>query len=307
MTPNTVLNIQKFCIHDGPGIRTVVFLKGCTLACQWCANPVSQNPMPEPLFFYDRCRSCGQCSRVCSAIAFNGEVPQIDRSLCIGCGECTKQCPSGAMEMAGAVMTPDQVMETVEQDIVFYRNSGGGVTLSGGEPLMQPGFTKEILKRCRDLGIHTAVETAGCLPWDNFEKVIPHTDLFLYDVKHLDDKKHVRGTGQKSNKILKNLKKLCLADKQIILRIPVIPGFNDSETHIGRLAQFCRTLARGIEHVELLPYHNLGAHKYNLLEKQYELNRLAPPDNQHMLKLAAIMEKEIKQAGLFCRVVSGTV
>lgn len=208
--------------------------------------------------------------------------------------------------MAGSAMTPEQVMAEVEKDAVFYRNSGGGLTLSGGEPLMQPDFAGEILRKCKNLGIHTAVETAGCLPWKNFEKIIPHTDLFLYDLKHLDDDQHMRGTGKGNSRIIKNLKALCHTDSQIILRVPIIPGFNDSEAHIHRLANVCLELGQGIQHVELLPYHNLGAHKYTLLGKTYELNELSLPDEKHLLNLSEIMEKNMKQAGISCRAIFGT-
>ena len=307
MPRNIVLNIQRFCIHDGPGIRTVVFLKGCPMTCSWCANPASQNPAPEPVFFSARCQACGQCDQACSAITFDGNSPQIDRSLCNGCGKCAKACPSKALEIIGLEMSPEEVVAEIQKDSVFYRNSGGGLTLSGGEPLMQPNFAKEILRQCSELGINTAVETAGCLPWENFEKIRLHTDLFLYDLKHLADGEHMRATGKGNTRIIENLKALCKTGSQVILRMPIIPDFNDSEAQIDRLAELCLDLGQGIKQVELLPYHNLGTHKYDLLGKTYELHGLKIPDKEHLLGLAGTLEKNIKQANISCRAVFGTV
>ena len=249
MGKGTILNIQKFCIHDGPGIRTVVFLKGCPLTCRWCANPASQNPAVEPGFFRNRCQACGQCAQGCplGAIAFDGQIPWIDRSMCDGCGACAEICPAGAIEMIGKVMTVEEVVAEVQKDSVFYRNSDGGMTFSGGEPFLQPEFALEVLRQCKMLGIHTAVETAGCLPWAGMETVLPYVDLFLYDLKHPEDAQHRDATGQGNARILKNLISLCRTDSRVILRVPIIPGFNDSADVIGQLAALCLKLDHGLK------------------------------------------------------------
>lgn len=309
MVKGTILNIQKFCIHDGPGIRTVVFLKGCPLACRWCANPASQNPMVEPGFFIDRCQACGQCAQACpvGAIEFDGQFPWIERSICDGCGACAEICPARAIEMLGTEMRVEEVVAEVQKDSVFYRNSDGGMTLSGGEPLMQPEFAVEVLRRCKKLGIHTAVETAGCLPWENLEAVLPYADLFLYDLKHPNDTEHQNAAGQGNTRIIKNLKSLCQRDSHVILRVPIIPGFNDSEDQIGQLAELCLNLGHGIKQVELLPYHKLGVHKYAMLGEDYKLQDLALPSKQHMRSLAENLNGQIKQAGISCQEIFGII
>ena len=309
MVKGTILNIQKFCIHDGPGIRTVVFLKGCPLACRWCANPASQNPAVEPGFFRNRCQACGQCAEVCplKAIAFDGQAPWIDRSICDGCGACAEVCPARAIEMLGKEMQAAEVVAEVQKDSVFYRNSDGGVTLSGGEPLMQPEFAIEVLRRCKKLGIHTAVETAGCLPWENIETVLPYADLFLYDLKNLDNTEHRGATGQGNTRILNNLNALCQTDRHVILRMPIIPGFNDSADSIGQLAKLCLTLGPGLEHLELLPYHNLGVHKYAILGKVYNLKNVELPSTRYMRNLAEHLDAQLKQSGLSCKPIFGLI
>jgi pyruvate formate lyase activating enzyme len=209
--------------------------------------------------------------------------------------------------MVGLEMSVEKVVEEVLKDSIFYRNSGGGLTLSGGEPLMQVEFAKEILRRCKKMGIHTAVETAGCLPWKNFTKIIPYTDLFLYDLKHLDDGEHMRTTGKGNERVIENLKRLCQEGHKVILRVPVIPEFNNSELQIRQLAELCLNLDPGIKQVELLPYHDLGIHKYDLLAKTYELKGLKIPNKEHILSLAKTLEKNIKKGGISCCAVFGTV
>jgi len=308
MSTGTILNIQRFCIHDGPGIRTVVFLKGCSLACRWCANPASQKPVIEPGYFSDRCQSCGQCAQACpiGAIVFDGRAPRIDRSLCDGCGACAKVCPARAIEMLGVEVNTDNVVAEVQKDSVFYRNSGGGLTLSGGEPLMQPEFAGDILRQCRELGIHTAVETSGCLPWANFEMVRQSVELFLFDLKHPDDAEHRKATGQGNTRIIENLSALCRTGSHVILRVPVIPGYNDSQARIGQLAELCLSVGQGIKQVELLPYHNLGAQKYELLGKAYELYGLKTPSKEHLRRLAELLDENMKHAGISCHAIFGT-
>jgi pyruvate formate lyase activating enzyme len=209
--------------------------------------------------------------------------------------------------MLGAQMDVDEVMAQVETDCVFYRNSGGGVTLSGGEPLMQPEFARKILIRCRELGIHTAVETAGCLPWEYLEMVSDHVDLFLYDLKHPDDTLHKKAPGRGNALIIKNLKSLCSQGSQVIVRVPVIPGVNDSEDQIEQLATLCMACGEdGLKQVELLPYHNLGMHKYDVLGQEYTLQGLTTPEKSHMLSLCRRLETRMEPMGISCQALFGT-
>lgn len=268
-TEGTVFDIQRFSVHDGPGIRTLVFLKGCSLKCEWCANPESQAPAPELLFDPARCIVCGNCLILCThgAVHKQGERIVFEKERCVGCGACAEKCYAEARVLKGRKMTVDAVVAEVLKDEAFYAASGGGVTLSGGEPLEQPGFSKCILKACKNLALHTAVETAGHVSWSGFEGIIPFTDLFLFDVKHTDPAKLKEFTKGDAPRILRNLEKLVMRAKQIIARTPVIPGFNDSPEEIQKIARLVKRL--GITELHMLPYHRYGQNKYRLMGCTY--------------------------------------
>jgi pyruvate formate lyase activating enzyme len=265
-----VFDIQKYSLHDGPGIRTTVFMKGCPLACRWCSNPESQNPKQEIMTYDIRCIGCGKCAEVCStgAITFDGAKREIDWEKCDECLECARVCPARGIECVGRHMTIDEVVAKVEQDRVFYENSGGGMTVSGGEPLVQWEFVSSVLQRCREKGLHTALDTSGMAPWKNLERVLEHADLVLFDIKHMDSAIHKKGTGVGNETILENARKV--AERATTwIRIPLIPGFNDSESNVTRAAHFAGEI--GAEKISLLPYHNLGSSKYPKLGRTYPM------------------------------------
>ena len=294
MIKGIVFNIERFAIHDGPGIRTVVFLKGCPLRCVWCSTVDSQYPLPEMEYFADKCTQCGKCIEICPAGAIyaadDGRIIT-DRSLCDNCGKCADICPNGARTIAGMEMTVEQVLEEVEKDSMFYANSGGGITLSGGEPTMQPEFALEILKGCKRMGFHTAIETCGYIKWDILDEMLRYLDLVYLDIKHMSPEEHEKLTSRKNNLIQANARKLAekYPDKPFIIRIPVIPECNDSDENIAATAQFVSRL-KGTHRIELLPYHRLGIHKYEALSKEYTLSDLQTLSDDRMNALAALVE-----------------
>jgi len=265
-----IFDIQRFSVHDGPGIRTLVFFKGCPLACLWCSNPESQRFDPELLFDPTRCLACGGCVEVCphGAVWRTGERLAYDRGRCPACGACADVCPAEARTVAGRRVAAQDVVAEVLKDAPFYANSGGGVTLGGGEPLAQSDFAREILERCRLNGVHTAIETCGHVPWGVLESILPWTDLFLYDLKHVDAETHRAQTGGDIALILSNLERLVGAGAKAIVRVPVIPGFNDTAEDIRAIAEQVARL--GIGELHLLPYHRLGQNKYLLAGRRYE-------------------------------------
>lgn len=291
-----VFNIQKYSIHDGPGIRTTVFLKGCPLRCYWCQNPESQKKEPEIILFKDRCTLCGRCVAVCPSGASSLSVASsiIDRSKCTGCGKCVEACPNDARQLVGKYMTVDEVVEEVLKDVKFYQNSGGGVTLSGGDPIAQLGFALAILKRCKEAGLHTALETCGYTRWSTMEKLLKYTDLVLFDIKHMDSKKHIEGTRTPNSIILKNAKRIAQL-KPLKVRVPLIPGFNDSVEHISQLARFVRK-ELGFVDIELLPYNKLGEVKYDRLDKmrpQFEAQQ-----EEYVQELKDIIDLEMSKVAV---------
>lgn len=268
-----VFHIQRFSVHDGPGIRTTVFLKGCSLACLWCHNPEGISPKPQLRYFTELCIACGQCATACpeSAQEMREARHVFHRQRCTDCGRCVTVCPSGALLMAGQTMSVEQVMREILADRAFYRRSGGGITLSGGEPVQQRQFSRELLEACRAEGIHTALETAGNYPWRHLEALLPVSDLVMMDIKHLDNERHLRATGAGNARILENAERLVRSSgKPVVFRIPVIPSFNDSAEDIIAIRRFVEGLRRhrnddGSITLELLPFHPLGRDKYQSL------------------------------------------
>lgn len=258
-----VFNIQKFCVNDGPGIRTTVFLKGCPLRCKWCHNPESYIKNPQLCYEDFKCVKCGKCVSVCPQKCHwfdeNG-VHHIDREKCIACGKCVSECMAQALKITGKSMTAEEVIEKVLQDKIFYETSGGGLTISGGEPFFQPDFTLELLKLAKREKIHTCVETSGCVDFKNISKCLPYIDLLLWDIKETDPILHKEYTGGDFNLVLENLKKVCEKKIPIILRRPIIPKHNDRIENENFIENLIKTNDNIIS-VQKMPYHNLGIHK----------------------------------------------
>ncbi|MFX1551014.1 MAG: glycyl-radical enzyme activating protein [Promethearchaeota archaeon] len=285
-----IFNIQRYSIHDGPGIRTTVFLKGCPLKCKWCSNPESINPYPEIFLRKERCDKCGRCLDVCGpkAIAFDNETIQINRTQCNFCMKCVEVCDLNVINSIGKKVTLNEVVSEVMQDELFYNNSGGGVTISGGEPLFQLEFTLNLLKEFKKKSLHTTIDTTGYAKSEDFDKILPYTDLLLFDVKHLNSEFHQKETGVPNEKILKNLESCLKKKKKVWIRIPVIPGFNDSNQYMNELAQFLSK--KPIEKSSLLKYHEWGKHKYGYLDRIYPLPNISFISDEQMENLKIIME-----------------
>lgn len=295
MTVGSVLRIEKLSTFDGDGLRTVIFLKGCPLICQWCSTPESQ---PVGLTFgvrKDQCTRCMTCVEACpeKAITFDEKTGAFatDMDACSRCRACVEACPADARTAWGYEATVDAVLRELGKDTVFYYHSGGGVTVSGGEPLVQKTFVRDLLEGCVVQGIHTAVETSGHVPWDHIEAVLPWLDTLFIDIKHMDSVAHRRITGVDNHLILENLKRIDDAPRRlpVIVRMPVIPGINDQPHNIKALGLFCRGLSK-LEAVELLPYHRLGMETYRSLSIDYALADLTSPDREQMAALAGILE-----------------
>lgn len=267
-----VTNIQGYSIHDGPGIRTVVFLKGCPLRCKWCANPENLENGMQIGFIQKLCTGCGRCAKTCRYGAIlPGDGPRIDREACTRCGECVETCYYKALVRYGEAMTAEEVFGKVRRDKMFYDSSGGGVTVSGGEPLTRPGFVAELFALCQEEQIHTCIETCGCVPQKAFGEVLPVTDLFYFDLKIADPEIHRQYTGVDNAQILANARYLAGAGAQILFRQPLIPGISDTDENISGIAAFIRSLDRPELALQLMPYHRMGLSKYAALDKPYEL------------------------------------
>jgi len=282
MTQGTVFDIQRFAIHDGPGIRTTVFLKGCPLHCLWCHNPESQEPRPEIFFSPEKCIGCHYCEEACehNGHQFVDGVHIYNRENCVRCGKCTLECYSRALETAGKLMSAEEVLQEVLKDRAFYDNSGGGMTLSGGEPMMQFEFTRDLLRLAKEEGLHNAIETCGASSWARYEEILPYVDLFLYDIKETDVELHQQFTGISNQIVIENVTALARAGAPIILRCPIIPGLNDRTAHFKAVAELANSLPTVFE-INILPYHPLGTSKSQRLGKEAPLNDIAmPPEIQ---------------------------
>ena len=270
-----ITHIQAYSLHDGTGIRSLIFLKGCLLRCEWCCNPECHSPRIEVEFYESKCIRCGACLKACNRKAINPDLEvksgfKINRKLCNECGDCVRVCPSDALKFVGEVITVDEVMEKVNKDRYFYLISKGGLTISGGEPLHQFEFTRELLRRSYNNNIDTAIETCGHAPWKYFVEILPYLNLVLYDIKHMNPVKHKQWTGASNELILNNLTKLSKSGVPIIIRLPLITRFNLDKNNITQTARFVSNL-ENVREVNLMPFHQLGKDKYLRLSKEYSL------------------------------------
>nr|WP_315115051.1 glycyl-radical enzyme activating protein [Clostridium intestinale] len=294
-TEGTVFDIQRFSIHDGPGIRTIVFLKGCPLSCLWCSNPESQKLKPVLMYQSMNCIHCGRCISACKIGAINANNKNfIDRDICTACGECVNVCPTSALTLKGKKMTVEQVIKELKKDAIAYRRSGGGITLSGGEPLVQSEFARELLKACKAQGWHTAIETTAYANTEVIEEVFPYIDLALMDIKSVDSEMHKKYTGVPNEKILENAKLVSKITKMVV-RVPLVPDFNSSEKDILELCDYVKTL-NDINTVHLLPYHTYGENKYDLLGRDYLMKKT----RAFALGEVERLQKIIEEQGIKC-------
>lgn len=287
-----IFDVRRFSVNDGPGIRTTVFFKGCPLKCVWCHNPEGLDVGPEIFRDEKRCMGAAhRCTVVCPKNALHKEKEwELDRQLCDSCGECARRCPTGAFQIIGSRMTIDALMALIEKDRVFYDNSGGGVTFSGGEPLMQPQFLAAILSLCKEKGVHTTVDTCGYAAWETIKPLCAAIDLFLYDLKLIDDMEHRKYTGVSNKCILENLRKVVDAGKAVNIRIPLIPGITDTEQNIFAVAELLKTIP-SVRQISLLNFHKGGEQKYRRKGLPYAMGGAQPLNDETINRIKAVFEK----------------
>ncbi|MBW2003365.1 MAG: glycyl-radical enzyme activating protein [Deltaproteobacteria bacterium] len=286
-----VFLIQSYSIQDGPGIRSTIFMKGCPLRCLWCQNPESLEPYPQLLTHDERCILCGECVESCplGAITLDkNEGRKIERVKCNLCFKCVDVCPTGALTKVGKYMTVEEVMSEIEKDELIYYESGGGVTISGGEPLFQGSFTYNLLRACKERGLHTALDTCGYAPWTLMEKVLRYVDLVLYDIKHMDPKAHKQATGKSNSLILRNVHKIPHHIK-VWLRIPLIPEFNDSDENLRKVVELGREI--GAEKISILPFNKLGEGKYQSMGKEFPMAKIEPSSTKKIREMQRSIER----------------
>ena len=295
-----IFNIQTYSIHDGPGIRTTVFFKGCPLRCRWCQNPESQSFQPELMFQTERCTGCGKCETACpqKAVRIENGRPVTARERCTACGACMSVCLTEARTICGDFHTVDEVFHEVQRDILFYKASGGGVTASGGEALCQADFVRELFERCREAGMTTALDTTGYTNRETLDRLAEVTDLFLYDLKHIREEEHRKLTGVSNRCILDNLKYLIRRSCAVEIRMPIVPGMNDAEEVLLKTADFLLSELERVPPVALLPYHSMGESKLERLDREAEKLGLKAPEPEKMERLCSLL----KECGIEARV-----
>lgn len=292
MTTAVVNALKRFAVHDGPGIRTTVFLKGCPLHCLWCHNPEGISPRAELAFYRHKCTRCGRCARVCPSGAHHLRegVHTLERTLCTACGLCAGECPAGALQLFGRTMTEDEVLLAVLEDRIFYKTSGGGVTVSGGEPLLQSEFCRALFARLQAEEIHTAADTCGAVSPEAIRRMMDVTDLFLYDIKHMDPEEHRRLTGMDNVRILENLRMLDAGGASVEIRMPLIPGCNDSPAHLRDAGRFLASLSC-ITRVKVLPYHSYARSKYEALDLPDTMPETASPGDPEVENACTLLRE----------------
>jgi pyruvate formate lyase activating enzyme len=290
----TIFDIQRFTVHDGPGIRTAIFMKGCPLRCPWCQNPESMQKNPQISYFPTLCIGCGSCETLCphNAVNASGEKlsDKIKLAICNHCGKCTKECYSGALRLTGQRMSVEEVYNTVMKDEQFYQDSGGGVTFTGGEPTYQPEFLTAMAKKLKKADVHLVIETCGMFSWDSAAEAFSLMDIIYMDIKHADSEKHRTVIGQSNDSILENALHIDKLMKPIRIRVPLIPGFNDSIEDFSATLKFAACL-NNLEKVQILPYHKFGIAKYDRIGLEYSLTHVEPPPNQIVDDLLALAKR----------------
>lgn len=303
-----VFDIQRYTLHDGPGIRTMIFLQGCPLHCIWCHSPESQSFVGHLAVNPILCvgvEDCGECLKVCKQKALNKTKPtyskilkkditaiSLDRNLCSECGDCAKVCYPKALYFTSKSMCVDEVMKIVEKDRLYYEKTGGGITISGGEPMVQNLFAYELLKESKYRGLHTALDTSGCVDWGKYEPLLPYVDLFLYDLKIIDDEKSSKFIGVSSSVILHNLFNIAEKKIPIQIRVPVIPSINDDDENLKTISRICKKLGDSLDKVQLLPYHKLGTSKYERIGLEYKMPPVDPPSKFEMQRIKNLFERD---------------